>query len=102
LNASSNQRELSTGINPTIIINIPSIKKINNDKGYTKENCRWVTNTINCNNTRRNKYITHNGVKLSYSQWSKILGGGRHLVSDRIRIGWEEIAAVTKPPRCLK
>lgn len=31
------------------------IDRIDNNKGYSKENCRWVTNKINCRNRRTTK-----------------------------------------------
>lgn len=35
-----------------------SIDRIDNDKGYCKENCRWITKKENCNNTSKNIIFT--------------------------------------------
>ena len=35
------------------------LDRIDNNRGYSKENCRWVTHKENCNNRRDTKYITH-------------------------------------------
>ena len=38
-----------------------SIDRINNDKGYSPENCRWVDNYVQQNNKRNNRFICVNG-----------------------------------------
>ena len=38
-----------------------TIDRINNDKCYCPENCRWVTQAEQCNNERRNVFITYKG-----------------------------------------
>ncbi len=46
------------------------LDRTDNDKGYSKENCRWLTASENSHNRRDTVYIK--GKKLS--EWSKILG----------------------------
>ncbi len=50
-----------------------SIDRIDNNLGYYKENCRWVTKEENSNNTSKNVNYTYNNVTLSESQWAKKL-----------------------------
>lgn len=38
-----------------------SIDRIDNDKGYMKENCRWANNIMQCNNRTTNVYYSYNG-----------------------------------------
>lgn len=38
-----------------------SIDRINNNKGYSKDNCRWTTKIVQANNTSTNKFYTYNG-----------------------------------------
>ncbi len=38
-----------------------SIDRINNNKGYYKENCRWITPKEQARNRRDNLFIQHNG-----------------------------------------
>lgn len=47
-----------------------SLERINNDLGYSKENCRWATNEEQANNKRSNRFITYNNETLTVSQWA--------------------------------
>ena len=72
------------------------IDRIDNDKGYYPENCRWVTpkeNMMNRSNTRR---ITFNGQTNTLEEWSDITGISYQVLSDRIyRYGWAIERALT-------
>lgn len=46
-----------------------TIDRIDNDMGYSKENCRWTTRKVQNNNTSRNKFFTINGVTKTMAQW---------------------------------
>lgn len=70
-----------------------SLDRIDNQKGYTKSNCRWTTKQQQARNTRRNvKYKGELAVDAS-----KRLGGGRGMVSTRIKNGWTKQKAFTEP-----
>lgn len=43
------------------------------------------------------RYITHGGITDHMAGWSLRLGGSRCLVSERLKRGWSEEAAVTTP-----
>lgn len=74
-----------------------SIDRINNDKGYTPENCRWVTQKQNTNNTRNCKRVTIEGETHTLSEWADIKGIPAALIYSRRQRGWNEIDAITKP-----
>lgn len=46
-----------------------SLDRVDNNKGYSPSNCRWVTQKVQCNNTRRNVFATINGVTKPQTYW---------------------------------
>lgn len=50
-----------------------SIDRIDNSKGYCKENCRWVTIEIQANNKTNNRFILYKNKKQTLSQWARFL-----------------------------
>lgn len=51
-----------------------SLDRIDNNGNYTKENCRWTTNTIQTSNRGEfNKIFTYNNQTHTLKEWSKIL-----------------------------
>jgi len=51
-----------------------SIERIDNNKGYSKENCKWATRAEQNNNKRNNVILTWNGQSKTMSQWANELG----------------------------
>lgn len=62
-----------------------SIDRINNDKGYSKENCRWATQKEQSRNTRQNRLFKGK----TLVEWSELLGIKRSTLAQRVYVyGW--------------
>lgn len=66
-----------------------SIDRIDDDKGYCPENCRWATALEQQNNTRWNRKITYNGKTLSVARWADKLGMPYTTLYGRLTAGWD-------------
>lgn len=50
-----------------------TLDRVDNNKGYSKENCRWSTRLEQQNNTRKNVSLTYEGETLNLAQWGRKL-----------------------------
>lgn len=64
------------------------LDRIENSKGYYKDNCRWATSKQNNNNKRTNCYLEINGVTKTAMEWSEIHGLNSRCISNRVRAGF--------------
>lgn len=65
-----------------------TIDRIDNDQGYSKENCRWASLEQQQNNTRRNRFLTHNSKTMTLQQWAREIGIPRERIKHRLNLGW--------------
>lgn len=77
--------------------NNTSLERIDNDKGYSKENCRWATLQEQAKNRRTSKYITYKGKTMIVADWAKKLGVSRQTVGYRLRNGWDFESIISVP-----
>ena len=66
-----------------------SIDRIDNSKGYYKENCRWASRGEQANNTRRSRKIEFNGEVKTLSQWADLLQINYGTLQTRLDSGYE-------------
>ena len=75
-----------------------TLDRINNEKGYSPDNCRWVTWEIQENNRTNNHVIVYNGETKTLSQWARFLGFKPKTLSRRIvDKHWDIETAFTTP-----
>lgn len=77
-----------------------TIDRIDNDKGYSPENCRWADAYTQSNNRRTNHKLTHKGKTQNVSQWAEEMGLKYDTLHNRIKyLGWTVERALTTPVR---
>lgn len=74
-----------------------SIERINNELGYTPENCCWIPRSKQTSNTRRTIWIDHNGERVPLKQYCALKDLCYGTVRTRLKLGWTLSDAVTIP-----
>lgn len=74
-----------------------TIDRIDNNGGYSPQNCRWATYKEQNRNKRSNRNITLNGETKCLSEWAEFFGIGVPIVTRRLNDGWAEEDAFTAP-----
>ena len=85
---------LSHGYDDTL-----TIDRMDNNGDYSPDNCRWVDYITQMRNTTRNKYLTIGEETKTVSEWCERYGINLHTFYGRLREGWDEIEALTKPSK---
>lgn len=75
-----------------------SLDRIDVNKNYEPSNCRWATQEVQHNNTRRTVFLEFNGETLSIAQWAKKTGIHRAILRTRLNYGWPLAQAFTTQP----
>lgn len=65
-----------------------SLDRIDNNLGYSKQNCRWATQKQQCRNKRINNNYTHNGVTKCLKEWAEFYTIPYKLLWRRLKHGW--------------
>lgn len=75
-----------------------SIHRLDNDKGYSPDNCVWASIETQNNWKSQNVYLEFNGQKLTQAQWGRKLRIPRWTISRRLGSGYP-VEQVLKPGR---
>ncbi len=65
-----------------------TIDRIDNNKNYCKENCRWATRKEQGRNRSCGRYITYQGETKNVSEWSEMTGINYQTFISRINKKW--------------
>lgn len=79
------QWAMNNGYDPDAPKNACTIDRIDNDKGYFPENCRFADACVQDNNRRNNTTIFFNGESHTIAEWSRITGISKYKISYRYR-----------------
>jgi hypothetical protein len=76
-----------------------TIDRIDNNKGYCPENCRWATRIEQQRNRSDNTTITYKGETKCIAEWSEITGLSFSCISWRLKNGWITEEILETPPK---
>jgi hypothetical protein len=76
-----------------------TIERIDNNKGYSPENCRWATMQEQQRNRRDTVFLTFNSQTKCLADWAKELNVTPQALSYRVRNGYSTEDIFTKPFR---
>jgi hypothetical protein len=75
-----------------------SIDRIDGNKGYSPDNCRWASYKEQGNNRRTNRWVEIDGVRKTVQQWSDVSQIGPKTILYRLNRGIPPREAVFTPP----
>lgn len=71
------------------------LERIDNDKGYSPNNCRWATQAEQLRNRRSNVFIEYEGKRQTVRDWSIELGIPFTTLRTRMKAGWKTERVLT-------
>lgn len=74
-----------------------TIERVDNEKGYSPENCIWISSGSQQRNKRNTAFYEMDGQTLSLAQWCEEYDKNLLAVSNRLRRGWSFKKALLEP-----
>lgn len=75
-----------------------TIERVNNDLGYSPENCRWATIKEQQNNKRSNIIVVFKGTSMTAAKSAELTGIRASIIRQRVHRGWPA-SKLFDPPR---
>lgn len=76
-----------------------SIDRIDPEKDYCPENCRWATAKEQARNTTTTTFLDYCGERLSLADWADRVNINPETLRKRLKMGWSIDKAITTPVR---
>jgi hypothetical protein len=76
-----------------------TIERVDNNKDYEPDNCKWATRKEQQNNTRANRWLTLHGETYTVAQWAEKLCINPCTLYARLHVGWSVERTLTSPVR---
>lgn len=74
-----------------------TLDRLNNNKGYSKENCRWSTFKQQNRNTRKNVLFIIDDIQMTIAEAAELHSINKATVYDRLKNGWDINRALKQP-----
>lgn len=75
-----------------------TLDRIDGEKGYSKDNCRWATPVEQAANTKQAVLLTFQGETWPIAEWARRTGIRRATIQFRLKQGWSVEKALTLKP----
>ena len=72
-----------------------TLERIDSNKGYTPDNCKWVSWKDQNKNTNRNRWLSFKGKKKILAEWARTLGIKENTLLYRLK-NWPKEIALTR------